>query len=562
MSSLSEENNWEKHLEKLSSYEEYKKLDAVDISGYSDDFCVKKLGSTKKEDIELCNKVSKHLERLSGISDDKIKHGCFYFQYWFYDQVRKKYSAGNQFNNKAVSDKFFDLVQLKIDKSSNLKPCKCYVSGTPEGWKEEKDLHDYFENHKDIDCTKSDKSTCKKYVSYVTYIDKLYQNKEYDCCEDDELYDDNCEPYINCKSKYRTQDLLTKLKSDLKTLEAKEKEVPKAGGGGDAQGAVVVNKAAGSDGQGRDGPGSDVPGSGRPGSDGPGSEKNAPGIAGAQEGKDLPAKPVAAKPAAAKPVAAKPAAVKPPAEESGGSPPEVAKPPATVSGETESGVGRPADVKPEGVEQRAVLKPEVGKQETAGPAQQEAAAAPPAPRAPAPTEPKETLDEPQVPEVEVDKEAPEETAAEDGVDEVAEVAEEEEPGPLEGEETVILQDTATVSAPSVQDSGAAVHVAPYYTPELAGNAAPLTNVDAPSAVGTIHEELDSNFFRNVIMAVASSRLESSYCKKKKKKGKIFEHNYYEEYEKELEMYGSEETFLDSETDRLYLNYHPDQDSYY
>ncbi|VUZ97238.1 PIR protein [Plasmodium vivax] len=410
-----------------------------------------------------------------------------------------------------------------------MESCRCYNSGTPEEWKGEKDLHDYFKNYEDINCTNSNKSTCEKYVRYVTYIDKIFKNKEDTCCYDDELFLDVCEPYMKCEYETRPEDLLPKLKEQLKALEAKIAEVPKAGGGGDAQGAVVVNKAAGSDGQGRDGPGSDVPGSGRPGSDGPGSEKNAPGIAGAQEGKDLPAKPVAAKP-----VAAKPAAVKPPAAESGGSPPEVAKPPATVSGGTESGVGKPADVKPEGVEQRAVLKPEVGKQET-------------------------TLDEPQVPEVEVDKEAPEETAAEDGVDEVAE---EEEPGPLEGEETVILQDTATVSAPSVQDSGAAVHVAPYYTPELAGNAAPLTNVDAPSAVGTIHEELDSNFFRNVIMAVASSRLESSYRKKKKKKGKIFEHNYYEEYEKELEMYGSEETFLDSESDRLYLNYHPDQDSYY
>ncbi|KMZ93723.1 hypothetical protein PVMG_05307, partial [Plasmodium vivax Mauritania I] len=492
MSSLLPENNWEKHLEKLSSYEEYKKLDAVDINDYSDDFCVKKLGSTKKEDIELCNKVSKHLERLSGLSDDKIQHGCFYFQYWLYDQVRKKYSAGNQFNNKAVSDKFFDLVQLKIDKSPKLQSCKCYESGKPEEWKEEKDLHDYFENHKNIDCTKSDKPTCEKYVSYVTYIDKLFKKKEDFCCDDDELYEDVCKPYMKCEYETRPEDLLPKLKKDLKALEAKEKEVPKAGGGGDAQGAVVVNKAAGSDVPGSGRPGSDGPGSGRPGSDGPGSEKNAPGIAGAEEGKDLPAKPVAAKPAeeeplaakpvAAKPAAAKPVAAKPPAAESGGSPPEVAKPPATVSGGTESGVGKPAEVKPEGVEQRAVLKPEVGKQETVGPAQQEGAPPPPpAPRAPAPTEPKETLDEPQVPEGEVDKEEPEETAAEDGVDEVAEVAEEEEPGPLEGEETVILQDTATVSAPSVEDSGAAVHAAPYYTPELAGNAAPLTNVDAPSA---------------------------------------------------------------------------------
>ncbi|EDL42695.1 variable surface protein Vir12-related [Plasmodium vivax] len=564
------ENNWEKHLENLPSYKEYIKLDNEDIKDYSDDFCVKKLESTKEEDIALCNKVSKHLKRLSGLPDNERKHGCYYFQYWLYDQISKKYSADNKINNKQVSDKLFDLVATTILKSPNLEPCRCYESGTPSVWKEEKDLHDYFKNHKDIDCTKSDKPTCEKYERYVTYINKLYEIKEYDCCDDDDLLDPLCEPYINCKSQYRPDDLLTKLKKDLKALEAKEKEVLKAVGGGDAPGAVVVNKAAGRD----------VPGSGRPGSDGPGSEKNAPGIAGAEEGKDLPAKPVAAKPVAAKPVAAKPAeeeplAAKPAAAESGGSPPEVAKPPATVSGGTESGVGKPADVKPEGVEQRAVLKPEVGKEETVGPAQQEAPPPQPSPRAPAPTEPKETLDEPQVPEGEVDKEEPEETAAEDGVDEVAEVAEEEEAGPLEGEETVILQDTATVSAPSVQDSGAAVHVAPYYTPELAGNGAPLTNVDAPSAVGTIHEELDSNFFRNVIMAVAvlgtifflfyynrSSQLESSYRKKKKKKGKIFEHNYYEEYEKELEMYGSEETFLDSETDRLYLNYHPDQDSYY
>ncbi|KMZ81220.1 hypothetical protein PVIIG_02702 [Plasmodium vivax India VII] len=561
---LSEENNWEKHLEKLPSYKEYKKLDDLDIKDYSDDFCVKKLGSPKKEDIELCNKVSKHLKTLSGLPDNDRKHGCFYFQYWFYDQISKKYSADNKFNNKTVSDKFFDLVELKIGEFPNLQSCKCYVSGTPEIWKEEKDLHDYFENYKDINCTNSDKTTCKKYVSYVTYIDKLFQNKEYNCCYEDELWEDVCKPYMKCEYETRPGDLLPKLKEQLKALEAKEKEVPKAVGGGDAPGVVVENKAAGSDGS--------------------GSEKKAPGSAGAEEGKDPPAKhvaakhvaakPAAAKPAAAKPVAAKPVAAKPPAAESGGSPPEVTKPAGTVSGGTESGVGKPVEVK------QGVVKPEVPRT-----AQQEAAPPPPAPRetvhplpaprAPAPTEPKETLDEPQVPEVEVDKEEPEETAAEDGVDGVDEVAEEEEPGPLEGEETVILQDTATVSAPSLEDSGPAVHAASYYNPEIARNAAPLTNADAPSALGTTHEELDSNFFRNVIMAIAvlgticflfyynrSSRLESSCRKKKKKKGKIFEHNYYEEYEKELEMYGSEETFIDSETDRLYLNYHPDQDSYY
>ncbi|EDL42681.1 variable surface protein Vir12-like [Plasmodium vivax] len=527
---------------------EYKKLDDLDIKDYSDNYCEKDLGSPKKEDKELCNKVSKHLKRLSGISNnDDRKHGCFYFQYWFYDQISKKYSADDKINNKQVSDKLFDLVATTILKSPNLEPCRCYESGTPSIWKEEKDLHDYFKNYKDINCTNSDKTTCEKYVRYVTYIDKLFQNKEDTCCYDEDV-ESFCEHYINCNNKYRPDGLLTKLQTELKALDAKVKEVPKAVGGEDAPGAVVENKAAGSD--------------------GPGSEKKAPGIAGAEEAKQLPAKPVAAKPVgedppAAEPLAAKPAAAKPVAAESGGLPPEVAKPPATVSGGTESGGTESGGGKP------AEVKPEVVKQETVGPAEQEAPPPPPAPREtvqqqPAPLEPKESLDEEEVAEV-----------TEDGVDEVDEVAEEGEPGQLEGEAAVILQDTATFSAPSLEDSGAAVHAAPYYTPELAGNGAPLTNSEAPSTLRTTHEELDSNFFRNVIMAIAvlgticflfyynrSSRLEPNSRKKKKKKGKIFEHNYYEEYEKELEMYGSEETFIDSETDRLYLNYHPDQDSYY
>ncbi|SCA83549.1 Plasmodium vivax Vir protein, putative [Plasmodium vivax] len=138
-----------------------------------------------------------------------------------------------------------------------------------------------------------------------------------------------------------------------------------------------------------------------------------------------------------------------------------------------------------------------------------------------------------------------------------------------------VQHEEALGSQPVESVEQGVHAISSYTTESVSNALPLTISDSTNTLGTTHEELDSNFFRNVIMAIAvlgtifflfyynrSSRLESSYRKKKKKKGKIFEHNYYEEYEKELAMYGSEETFLDSETDRLYLNYHPDQDSYY
>ncbi|KMZ83296.1 hypothetical protein PVBG_06065, partial [Plasmodium vivax Brazil I] len=59
----------------------------------------------------------------------------------------------------------------------------------------------------------------------------------------------------------------------------------------------------------------------------------------------------------------------------------------------------------------------------------------------------------------------------------------------------------------------------------------------------------------------TSGLKSRFPKRKRKK-KIFEHNYYEEYEKELAKYDSENESLDSQSDRYYLNYEPEGDSYY
>ncbi|KNA02217.1 hypothetical protein PVNG_05540 [Plasmodium vivax North Korean] len=586
------ENNWEKHLKDLPSYKEYIKLDNEDIKGYSDNYCEKDLGSTNAEDKALCNKVSKHLKRLSGISNnDDRKHGCFYFQHWFLDQIRKKYSADNKINNKPVSEKLFDLVATNIAKYSNMESCRCYNSGTPEEWKGEKDLHDYFKNYEDINCTNSNKSTCEKYVRYVTYIDKIFKNKEDTCCYDDELFLDVCEPYMKCEYETRPEDLLPKLKEQLKALEAKIAEVPKgdvrvvapgerAGSGvvgngkagpgdtgskeartGDAGGEAPGNgdlgskapgtadprsKAPGAEVQGSQVAGPGVLGSQVAGSKAEGSEQKGPGNTGGDVAKPAEAKPAPVKPAPAKPVAAKPVA--------------------TVLGGTESGEGTQEALKPAAAKP-APVKPAPAKPVAAKPAPPEPTQLPPAP--PPPPEPKETVDEPGVPDVTVDEEEPEETATED------ELVEEEAPKPLDGETSVTLEDAATFSSPSIEGSGETVHAAPYYTPDRAGDMVPLTNSEATSTLGTTHEELDSNFFRNVIMAIAvlgtifflfyynrSSRLEPNSRKKKKKKGKIFEHNYYEEYEKELEMYGSEETFLDSETDRLYLNYHPDQDSYY
>ncbi|VVA00355.1 PIR protein, partial [Plasmodium vivax] len=354
------ENNWE-----------YIKLDNEDIKGYSDNYCEKDLGSTNAEDKALCNKVSKHLKRLSGISNnDDRKHGCFYFQHWFLDQIRKKYSADNKINNKPVSEKLFDLVATNIAKYSNMESCRCYNSGTPEEWKGEKDLHDYFKNYEDINCTNSNKSTCEKYVSYVTYIDKLFQNKEFICCDYEDV-EPVCERYIKCEGngkagqgaaetgsignkgaetgdtgnrvagpgdkgskETRPGDLGSKAPG---TADAGGKAPGTADAGGKAPGTTDLvskaegpgdpgSKAAGPEVQGSKeaGPevlGSQVAGNKAEGSAGTGSEQKGPE---GTEG-DV-AKPAPVKPAPAKPVAAKPVT--------------------TVLGGTESGEGTPEALKP------------------------------------------------------------------------------------------------------------------------------------------------------------------------------------------------------------------------
>ncbi|SCA59895.1 Plasmodium vivax Vir protein, putative [Plasmodium vivax] len=111
-----------------------------------------------------------------------------------------------------------------------------------------------------------------------------------------------------------------------------------------------------------------------------------------------------------------------------------------------------------------------------------------------------------------------------------------------------------------------------------GGVAPIRNdaghgatAAVPSSLDSASNKMDSNFIRDIIMGVAvigtilflffynmSSGLKFSSPLKERKKKKL-KHNYYEEYEKEFEKYGSEDMSLDSEDDRYYLNYQPEGD---
>ncbi|KMZ88931.1 hypothetical protein PVBG_06303 [Plasmodium vivax Brazil I] len=134
-----------------------------------------------------------------------------------------------------------------------------------------------------------------------------------------------------------------------------------------------------------------------------------------------------------------------------------------------------------------------------------------------------------------------------------------------------LQPRVTLSSPvggsPVQNALAAAPA----TLQIRDSTVPVPIVDSPNPLESATDKVDTNFYRNIIMAAAtlgtiffffyynmSSGLKSR-CPKRKRKKKIFEHNYYEEYEKGLAKYESEYEFLDPQSDRYYLNYQPERD---
>ncbi|SCA60282.1 VIR protein [Plasmodium vivax] len=140
--------------------------------------------------------------------------------------------------------------------------------------------------------------------------------------------------------------------------------------------------------------------------------------------------------------------------------------------------------------------------------------------------------------------------------------------------SVTLQPKGAISPQSQGTPVKGVLAGPSYSADIRTDSLPAPIIESPSTLGTVNEKLDSSFYRNIIMAAAilgtifflfyynmTSGLKSRFPKRKRKK-KIFEHNYYEEYEKELAKYDSENESIDSQSDRYYLNYQPEGDTYY
>ncbi|KMZ82383.1 hypothetical protein PVIIG_06099 [Plasmodium vivax India VII] len=497
-------------LQNLPSYKEYDKFDKVDIKNENSNHC-NNLGSKDEGDKTFCKQIVQNLNQLSVLKyDQKIKNSCYYFQHWFFDNIAKKYYNGSKKGtNYTVAEKLFNIVSTLTAAPSKIVPCKCYESGSPDDWKKEKYLHDYFENHQDIKCSNSGKDRCEKYIQYVTYINNLYQEKEYKCCDGDELDEEGfCESYFKCENMYNPKNLLIKLQKELQSL-GKEPEVPREGG------AVEAGRAPVSGGEERekktheDEVSAETTGK-------ESKEKLVAGEVPKEKGADSPAQSVPEKDIPAQPDVTEPAGAKLGGLESREEHPASAKtvreePPAEKPIASESGGVKPAP--PEGAPAKPIAtkppaaRPVAVESETVTPARAESGKAElreikPAPAKPVAAKPAASKPETEKPkEIVAEEEATKETVAEEEATKET-VALEEAPEEVVNETTNTLQPEEPFGTPPIESAEQGVHVISSHNTEPASNALPLTIADTPNILGTTHEELDSNFFRNVIMAIA------------------------------------------------------------
>ncbi|CAI7719102.1 VIR protein [Plasmodium vivax] len=208
------ENEWEDKLKDLPLYRVYENLDRGLAHGEDWGDC-SQLGSFNSEATTLCKKMARNLRELAGTHKiNNRRDKCYYLQHWLYYKTRLLTS------NMSSSNKYMIISRLReIAKRINAKVldkirCECYFLHE-NYWKIDKDLHDYFKNFDHIKCDSSDKEKCKKFIDYVTYINKLYKaDKDY-CCYGGLVDEDSCLPYFKCDPSYDPNDLLKNLKSAI-----------------------------------------------------------------------------------------------------------------------------------------------------------------------------------------------------------------------------------------------------------------------------------------------------------------------------------------------------------
>ncbi|SCA60757.1 VIR protein [Plasmodium vivax] len=205
------------------AYAKYDEFNRKQVRHGENNIC-KEQGIEDGEAKAFCERAVTILRELHNNHDSQSrKDDCVYFQHWFSDQVRRKFSNNDKyFSNYELSNNLFDVINNVNYEEKDHPDRRCYASRNAGSVKVEKDLHDYFRNFNHINCKDGDREKCRMYYNYVNYINDIYkQRKENNlCCYlVDETVERECTHYFNCKDKYNPKHLLESLKNQIEIIE-------------------------------------------------------------------------------------------------------------------------------------------------------------------------------------------------------------------------------------------------------------------------------------------------------------------------------------------------------
>ncbi|KMZ90579.1 hypothetical protein PVMG_05726 [Plasmodium vivax Mauritania I] len=140
---------------------------------------------------------------------------CYLIKHWLYDEIRKKFGANyNDVSEEPVIAELKDVVYHINNYYLHDQPCYCDFVGTLKTWKEEKELHDYFQSYDKIESNiEKDSGRCNRYFNKLVAINKLYEEHFGKCCycyRSGDCYD-SCPGYFKCDDKYNPYNIFVKL---------------------------------------------------------------------------------------------------------------------------------------------------------------------------------------------------------------------------------------------------------------------------------------------------------------------------------------------------------------
>ncbi|VUZ96296.1 PIR protein [Plasmodium vivax] len=187
--------------------------------------------ANNNKDAKICAKIVSNLKKLSTIKNVGDTHAdrCSNLTYWTYDIIMNELNSNTKkFIESNISRQLTDIIfrlNKELKKNEN---CIYYIEGNFSQWREEKDLHDYFENNKTFIQKISDNAKNAKYCEYIDYISNLYKKYMNKCCtcysRPEYVCEEHCPKFFKCNREFFPIHLLHKLECKDDVSLQKEKE--------------------------------------------------------------------------------------------------------------------------------------------------------------------------------------------------------------------------------------------------------------------------------------------------------------------------------------------------